>query len=67
MTYSEYSSTAPKEPGARDPFSAPTRSSLGEEDYRPGYRGKPPDREPNVDPARFTYPVAEPTRVRSRE
>lgn len=66
MAFSEYSYAAaeldaranppqPNERASRDPFSAPT-SSLGEADYRPGYGGKPPDREVNVDPARFTYP-----------
>lgn len=71
MTYSEYSYSAakldalsnppePKDPAGRDPFSAP-RSSLAEEDYRPGYGIKQPDRE--LDPGRFTYPVGDVTRA----
>jgi hypothetical protein len=59
--YDELGNQQPKEPAGRDPFDAPTRSSLAEQDYRPGYGIKQPDRE--LDPARFTYPTPDVTRA----
>jgi hypothetical protein len=63
-----YEILAHRDTAPHDVMSAPLRSSLGEEDYRPGH-GQPGgnriEREPSeldADPARFDYPTPTPRR-----